>query len=207
VEGAIEWLNQYLARRVGDTVTTEVELKELLSDPEVERTYDIMLRHFQRPDIYDVYQLHFYETWDLLPTLIRWISDRMAEYGAAKPIEAWEIGYADVDPARYDPEVHGRDVVKVLVAALGEGVTRVYYLPYLSHRPRQGLDEVWWGLVDAESRPRPAYYSYIQTAAALGGYTTATRLQAGPEEWVYQFDDLTVRWTRDGNALFDRSGQ
>ncbi|RMG55477.1 MAG: hypothetical protein D6723_02690 [Acidobacteria bacterium] len=205
VSGAIDWLNRYFAHRTSVRIETEQELRRILFAPEAERTYDIMMRHFQNPALYDAYQLHFYEPWDLLPEVFRWIRARMAEHGEIKPIEVWEIGYAFVDDRHYDEEIHGRDTVKLLVTALGEGARNVFYLPFTSARARQGRVETVRGLVDADGHRRPAYFSYQKTAAALEGFASARRISGGPEEWAYQFDDVLVRWTRDGEAVFERT--
>jgi hypothetical protein len=201
--GAIEWLNRFYSRRTDQKAENEEDLRLTIYSKDYRDRYVTMLRHFQRPDLYDIYQLHFYESWDLLPELLEWIRARMAESGALKPIEAWEIGYVEENAARYDEAKHGRDTAKLLATALGEGVTGVYYLPYLSSRAREGLPEKWWGLVEADSTSRPARDAYAQIAAALSQFDSAVRLRAGPDEWAYQFDGLILRWTRDGEVRFE----
>jgi len=204
LQGAIDWFNRYFRRRGRAPIRTEEQLREALSDPKAQSDYEILFHHLTRPDLYDAYQIHFYEPWELLPELLAWLRDRMREQGGGeKPIEAWELGYAWHDERSYDPERHGRDTTKLLVTALGEGVERVYYLPYASVRARQGRLETVRGLVDPDDRPRPAYYAYREAATRLAGFQEARRVQAGPDEWVYAFDGLLVRWTQDGEPIFE----
>jgi len=165
--GAMAWLNRYFVRRDPLHVTNENELKAALLTPEAQRIYDVMLDHFAHPTLYDAYQLHFYEPWDLLSDIFDWVRARMAEHGGVKPIEVWEIGYAWHDDPSYDPQRHGLDTAKLLVTALGEGASRVYYLPYASTRARNGRLETVRALVDAQGEPRPAFFSYRATVAQL----------------------------------------
>ncbi len=202
VAGAIEWLNRYTARRGFAPVKDEDELLALLNDPETQQALAAMDWHFHMQPRPDIYQLHFYEAWDLLMPVVDWIKARMRANGSRWPIEVWEIGYAWHDEATYDPAAHARDVPKLLLTALGEGAQQVYYLPYYSIRARQGKLETVRALVDVNWQPRPAYYSYRTTSQTVGDFTGATRLAAGPDEWVYRFDDLLARWTRDGEVEF-----
>ncbi len=204
VAGALDWLNRYVARRTEQQAQNEQDLRKVLYDEQTTRAYEIMLRHFQKAALYDVYQLHFYESWEMLPELMQWIKERMAENGGVKPIEVWEVGYAFANTARYDAQAHGRDTAKVLATALGEDAERVYYLPYYSARAKDGIDEMWWALVDLQYKARPAYDAYVKTAAALDGFAAAKQLRAGPTEWTYQFDNTIVRWSKQGEVSFEK---
>lgn len=200
--GAIEWLNRYLGRRFQPNVQDADGLRQWIYDPNAMEDYDIMMWHFQMQPRPDAYQLHFYEPWDLLPDLMAWIRDRMRDQGYEIPIEVWEIGYYWGDDATYDPAAHARDVPKLLLTALGEGATRADYLPYVSARLQQGRLETVRGLVDADLQPRPAYDAYRRTAQTIGTFVTAERLSAGPDVWLYRFDDVLARWTRDEEVEF-----
>ena len=200
--GAIEWLNRYLDRRFHPNVQDEDSLRQWIYDPSAMEDYEIMMWHFQMQPRPDAYQLHFYEPWELLPALMSWIRDQMHDQGYEIPIAVWEIGYYWGDDATYDPAAHARDVPKLLLAALGEGAQQVYYLPYYSIRARQGKLETVRALVDVNWQPRPAYHAYRTTAQTVGDFTAATRLSAGPDVWLYRFDDVLARWTRDGEVEF-----
>ncbi len=203
LNGAITWLNHYLARRGAPHVQTEEELRTWLDDPRARSDYDIMMWHFQMHPRPDAYQLHFYEAWDLLPPLLEWIRARMDD--PERPIEVWEIGYYWGDDASYDRDAQAREVAKLLLTALGEGANRVYYLPYRSLRAAHGKLETVRGLVDGDDSPRPALAAYRTAVEQVGNFTTAARLSAGPEVWAYRFDDKVARWTQEGDVTYERS--
>jgi len=202
VAGAIEWLNRYLERRGFPQVESEEALTALLDQPEVQAALHVMDEHFQLQPRPDLYQLHYYEAWDLLPTVMDWIKAQMRAQGGEWPIEAWEIGYAWHDDKTCNPNVHARDLPKLLIVALGEGAERVYYLPYFSTRAYQGKMETVRALVDLDYRPRPAYFAFQQVAATLDDYAHAERVSAGLAEWCYRFDDLLACWTREGEVYY-----
>ncbi len=199
---ALQWYNRYISRRDFPPLASEDELLDMLASPEVQDDLTVMDWHFQMQPRPDIYQLHFYEAWDMLPPVMDWIKLQMAAHGGQLPIEAWEIGYAWHDDASYDPQAHARDVPKLLLSALGEGADRVYYLPYYSTRAYQGRLETVRALVDVNYQPRPAYGSYRQTALRIANFASATRMQAGPTLWQYRFDDTVVQWTADGDVVY-----
>ncbi len=204
LEGAITWLNRYLERRANPRVQSEEELKAWIYEADAQHDYEIMMWQFRAQPRPDVYQLHFYEAWDLLPEVMAWIRERMHDEGYEIPIEVWEIGYYWADDASYREDVHGLDVAKLLLTALGEGAPRVYYLPYRSLRAAQGKLETVRGLVNVDWSPRPAHAAYRRVVTTVGDFASADRLQAGPDRWCYYFDRLLACWTQDSNVVFSR---
>ncbi len=209
VAAAIDWLTRYFAQRgagylqsAGFSIpTNEQELVALPYSPEADNVWNIMMQHFLYLDSVDVYQLHYYESWTLLPEVLDWIRARMGETGIVKPIEAWELGYAFYDQALYDADAHGRDVLKLIATAYGEGLRRVHYLPYLNVGVAQGKPETHWGLVDSNDNGRPALMSFQNAITYSSGVSSATRIYPGIGEWGYRFDGLEITWTEQGDPV------
>lgn len=211
VQEAIAFYNRYYAhRRVGNfyrLISTEAELRSEIYSNAARRNYDFVKGHFHDGSIFDVYQLHFYEEWDLLPELIAWVKDQMRANGYEKPIEAWEIGYAWWDEATYDTTDHANDTVKVMVTALGEGARRVIYLSYRGQiKTEQGISvESARGLLDPQGNPRPVKAAYATTTRKLTGFTTVERLDLGQGVWAYKFTkpagSVYVLWSEVGATV------
>ncbi|NOX63246.1 MAG: hypothetical protein GXP42_15070, partial [Chloroflexi bacterium] len=202
-EAAIKWFNRYVERRGLGEITSVDELDALLKSPEVQYDLSVMKWVFQMQPRPDIYQLHYYEAWDLLAPVMDWIKMQMQAQGGERPIEAWEIGYAWHNDKTYDPAAHATDVPKLLLTALGEGAQQVYYLPYRSLRAAHGKLETVRGLVNPDWTPRPAHAAYRDVALTVGRFTRAERIAAGPQEWIYRFDHLIARWTREGQVRFE----
>ncbi len=121
--------------------------------------------------------------------------------------EAWELGYARYDepaavpPHGYDEAAHARDVAKLLATAAGEGISRMYYLPYWSNDVAHGKEEVRWALVASDYTPRQALSAFQSVAGVTTGRRHARRLDLGAGQWGYDFDGLDVTWTGSGDVV------
>lgn len=185
---AISFCNDYTAHRGRECPVTEDELKSLINTQSNIRLYEFVTTHLKEDSsYYDIYQLHFYEEWNLLPDVIDWIKAQMAKNKFDKTIEAWEIGYAwQIDG--YDNIDHAQDLIRVMVVALGAGVERVNYLPYLPVTS----EEIWKGLYDPAGKPRPALSSYKTLIKEIGSSTSVDVLSfVNTDIYGYKFNALS----------------
>lgn len=184
---ALRFFNEYYKRR-GLSVSSEQELKEVIYAEDAETVYTIMMDHFTNP-YYDVYQLHYYEDYQLLDEVIQFIKKHVPE---EKPIFAVEMGYACVDDGSYNTTDHGEDTVKLMVSLLAEGIFVQIYLPLID------LDEdgreVWRGLVSPDKEKRPALYGYHTVTALLAGKEFTQPLES--EGVLYEFENVVVAWSQ-----------
>jgi hypothetical protein len=122
--------------------------------------FDLVRRH-----VIDAYQLHFYESPQLLAEVLSYIRDGI---GASAPIEAWEVGAAW--PGRsYDEAQHGAETAKLLAVLLAGGVRRVIYLPAVYTVGGRIPQEVFRGLYAVGGHPRPAAVAYADMVRATAG--------------------------------------
>jgi hypothetical protein len=188
--GALEWLQTFSQRRVEGggyrfgSAGTPDELRSLLSTPDARRSLDALDAIFalHAANLFDIYQLHWYDAWALVPAGLAWIREHIPE---ERPIEAWEAGVA-WPGSGYDPSEHAHDTARLVAVLLGGGVERVVYLPvFQTAGSRLQPVEIWRGLYEPDARPRPA--------AAV--FETLTRLTAGGD---VVFAPLSVAVTEPG---------
>lgn len=156
LKDAISFCKRYVAHRGISCPETKEQFKS--SFQKYQKLYDFVKRHIkENGPYYDIYQLHFYEEWDLLPYVVSWIKRQMANNNYQKPIEGWEIGYA-WQIGKFDTIDHAQDLIRVISIAFQEGIERINYLPYqaVSHADK----EIWRGLYDPNGNQRPALHSY-----------------------------------------------
>jgi hypothetical protein len=174
--GALEWFEEFSDRRSTGggyrfgVASTSDELSALLAAPDAVRSLDALdaIVALHAENLFDVYQLHWYDPWALLTAGLDWIRDRLPP---GRSIEAWEVGVA-WPGAGYDPDEHALDTARLVAVLLANGVPRVIYLPvFQTEGSRLQPVEIWRGLYEPDARPRPAAVVY----------ETLTRLTAGAD--------------------------
>ncbi len=184
----------------GEPIVVEegADLEILARHPEAARVLEWMPLLFAHHQYYDVVQLHYFAPWQQIPEVMAWVENHLAEAGSAsKPIEFWEFGYGWDDMASYDPAAHGREEVKYLATAIGEGALRVLSWQFTDYAAPMGHP----GLVTAEG-PRPAATSFKLTAGKLNGTVASARLEMGEGVWGYRFElntgaEVYVLWSEE----------
>ncbi|GAA0398395.1 hypothetical protein Acor_34370 [Acrocarpospora corrugata] len=149
--------------------------------------------------VFDVYQLHYYDPWSLLPEILDYIEHDLAD---TVRVEAWEVGtfWPGED---YDEDTHGAETAKLVVTLLAAGVRRIVYLP-LYYRPGTiAPRETWRGLYGADDRPRPAktVFDQLRQRASGGGWLPLVR--RGVSGGAVDLGDRTafVVWSADGAVV------
>ncbi|KYK37738.1 MAG: prolyl oligopeptidase family serine peptidase [Theionarchaea archaeon] len=186
VEEAITFFNEYYKRRE-IAISSEAELQEAVYSEDAQRTYTMMMDHFENL-YYDVYQLHYYEEYRLLDDVIHFIKDHLKK---ERQIFAVEMGYAYRDDTTYEEQTHAEDMVKLMVSLRAEAISVQIYLPLID-LDADGAEQ-WRGLVSPERERRPALTSYMVTARLL---KDKEFIKKGESDIVwYEFQDVSVLWS------------
>ena len=147
--------------------------------------------------VIDAYQLHFYEPWGNVPTLLAFLHTRLP---ATFPIESWETGI--FWPSGDEQAVPG-ETVKLVSLLLAGGVRRVIWLP-AAHDPNGRRDEEYrFGLFDSTGTPRPAATLFRDLAVGAAGAAVRGVAGGGMGGVVLSRDARTVMavWSdRPGHA-------
>lgn len=191
-EEALEFYNQYYTSRER-AVTDVQELKNVVYSAESERVYAIMMDHFKNT-YYDIYQLHYYEDYTLVTSVLQFIRDNLPE---EKPIFAVEMGYAYTDDETYNEKIHAGNTVKLMVSLLAENVSVLIYLPLIDINTDD--PEVWRGLVSPKREKRPALFGYSITARILGDKEFTEKSHGDITQ--YEFENVTVMWSNTENEI------
>lgn len=121
-----------------------------------------------RRHVFDVRQLHFYESVAILPEVLTYLR---ATTPASRPIQAWELG-------RHSTSLHGdipAQVVKEVCLTLAAGVEEVDWLPMVEPPGGDGQN---YALLDRYGAVSAAGRVYLQLAklVARASYIRAVRL-------------------------------
>jgi hypothetical protein len=168
---AVAAYQRYYAHRGSQYPRVEnvAELRSVLGRDLVRRglSYLAATQRLAREKAFDVYQLHFYESWDNVPALLDYLR---ATFPATLPIEAWEVGMFQhgAFDQQGDQQQRAGEAAKVVSLLLAGGARRVVWLPVAA---ADGANELRFGLVDAGGSVRPAGEVVKRLAAASEGAT------------------------------------
>ncbi len=168
---ALEFYRDYYSRRfarskfVFPDVQSVDELRAVLGGASAIRAVEFSTATIELANQYDVYQLHYYEGWDLLPTVMDYLHQRLP---VGHTIEAWEMGVAW--PGQdYEEVAAATETAKLYATALSSGIRRLVYLPAAYTPGTDNQDEIWRGLWLENGKPRAAAGVYRQLAQATSG--------------------------------------
>jgi hypothetical protein len=174
VDEAIAAYDRYYERRFArreedfPRADDEGQLRDALATEQSARNRSFAEATFRlaRDGVIDAFQLHFYERWDNVPGLMAYLDSALPD---GMPIEVWEAGLFWPDFDGNDELVAG-ETARLVYLLLAHGATRVVYLPLKSNTANTE-DEVRFGLIDAEYRPRAGYETVARLAefARQGG--------------------------------------
>jgi hypothetical protein len=163
-----------------------------------------MDRRLLQEGVFDVRQVHFYETWVNVPVLMAWLS---TQDPPRTPVEVWEVGQYWIDSTATD-QSRAEEAVKTLVLFLGSGARRVVWLP-LSYNPDgRNADEPRYGLVDPNGTVRPAGAAVADLTALARGADVTPVSRSGVQGVILTRGDVSslILWTISGSHTFDLSG-
>lgn len=128
---------------------------------------------------YDIIDLHSYtESYEeMLPSI-----ETIKKLAPDKELWSMESGGPFY---RYSPEKHSDDIVKRYVAALAQGVTKLFWSSY---NPTMGWSKNFTNLslIDDRGRDKAAYFTYRFLAGNMAGFRSSSRVPSGPGVEAYE---------------------
>lgn len=204
---AVTAYQTYYERRFGtrggeaaiNQVSTAAELRTELSRPGPTRSIAFMdaLNSLFAEGVFQTRQVHFYETWQALPTTLAYIR---AKTPSAVPLEIWELGIWDDDRSIPEDE-RTAEVVKATVIALAAGVKKVLWLPLLDN-PSGRLGATLYGLVapSGDARGSSNAFSLLSQAAFEQAPVTAVTRRGLAGAIFTSGKPTLVTWATDGQV-------
>jgi hypothetical protein len=184
---AVAAYQRYYTRRGSQyrPVRTVEDLRPVLQRTLVRRGLEYLAatQRLAREQVFDVYQLHFYEPWDNVPALLDYLRQTLP---SGLPVEASEVGMfwrGGPDQQRNDQRLRASEAVKVVSLLLAGGVRRVTWLPTGAHDEGDDEGELHFGLLNGNGDVRPAGQAVRRLAASAAG-TTWTGVASGPARGV-----------------------
>jgi hypothetical protein len=161
--------------------------------------YLAAVRDLAQRRVVDVYQLHFYEKWTNVSTLLEYLR---AHLPAGMPIEAWEVGMFQRGNDAGDRE-RAAEVAKVVAQLLVGGVRRVIWLPLAFDPDGGNSDEPRYGLLHPDGAVRPAGAVFGALAESTHGASVrAVQVgEAGGVGFERQGSTTLVLWSKRGVEL------
>ncbi len=208
---ALAVYNAYFARRTlsRDQLPLAASLpalRTIMADPKATSAmaWLEMDRRLLQQGVFDVRQVHFYETWVNVPVLMAWLSTQDPPH---TPVEVWEVGQYWIDSTATD-QSRAEEAVKTLVLFLASGARRVVWLP-LSYNPDgRNADEPRYGLVNPDGTVRPAGAAVADLTALARGAAVTPVTRSGVQGVILTRGDVSslILWTIGGSSTFDPSG-
>ena len=211
---ALDFYSTYYGRRQSGQISrfppaADVSaLRVVLSSDAAVRAQEAfrIARELARDGTIDVFQLHYYETAELIPTVLQWLRDELPR---DFPIEAWETGVAWPGEG-YDPEIHAQETARLLAGLLDEGAAPALYLP-VAYTPGPGKRQVFRGLIEPDGTDLPAADAYRTVRELVEGDwepldiaglrgIAAEQPDGGTRALVWT-DDPTDRWPVNDDQL------
>jgi hypothetical protein len=172
---AVSSYQRYYARRPTSSyrpVSSADELRSVLASDTARRSLDFIAasQRLAAGHVVDVYQLHFYESWQNVPALLDYLR---ASLPPSFPVQAWEVGmFWPGGPD--DSRLRAAEVTKAAALLLGSGVRPVIWLPL-----SPGPGDIRYSLLNDDGSVRPTGIAVQQLAAAATGATAQVVDAAG----------------------------
>lgn len=162
----------------------------------------------------DVFQLHHYFGASVVPALLKWVREQMAEHGVVRPVVAAEVGYKTpmrdgkswdgrpmnvADMEAYSEKDHGNAVAKTIASLAGLGVEDILYWQIRFHNsrsPTASLYPATESKLDFREVYPASVYKYV--VHELSGAESVSSVVQDADFIEYRFgrdDELSVVWT------------
>lgn len=210
-EEAVAAYNAYFARRTlsRDQLPLAASLAELRTIMASQKATSALAwletdRRLLQQGVFDVRQVHFYETWVNVPLLMAWLKTQDPPH---TPEEVWEVGQYWIDSTATD-QSRAEEAIKTIVLFLASGARRVVWLP-LSYNPDgRNADEPRYGLVNPDGTVRPAGAAVADLVALARGATVTPVTRSGVQGVILTRGDVSslILWTISGSHTIDPVG-
>lgn len=193
------------------SISSEAELRDFLAGAQQQRdlAYLAAEERLLADRTFDVRQVHFYDAWESVPTLMAYLR---ATTPAGVPVEVWEAGqYGQRDSS--DPRVRADQVVKAVALLLAGGARRVVWLPVTADPRFTGAGkgrEQYYGLLRPGGGSRPAAMGFKQLVRWCAGASGAPVAVSGDGVHGVAFPHkgatALVVWADEGTAPVPTGG-
>lgn len=167
---------------------------------------------------FDVVDFHANHSWQGIPDTVDFLKKEMNRLGYQKPIWAGDMLNAPLITHMYEnsPELIQKlaqndattiqwfrteqqsHAMKKIVAALGNGVEKVFLEPVTDVETETRPSWHYMGILDKKATPRPVYRTYALLIEKLSGFTFAKEIPAIAELHHYEFmvneKPISVMW-------------
>ena len=203
-EAAVSTYQRFYERRQEGGVSRWPEISDsstlgaLLADTAAQRSMqaaEVEIR-LTTEGVFDAYQLHYYESVEVLPGLLEWLRGRLGQ----APIEAWEYGAAWPGEG-YSATAHSEELLRGTAILLAAGVDRVVYLP-LAWTP-SSKQQVFRGLIQPDGTLLPPGQTWLllsQLVPDLGPPRGITGALTGVS-WPRGSGSAAIVWSSDGTEV------
>lgn len=207
---AVQAYQRYYQRRFASRakdyppVSTVEELRAVLQGEQARRNLDMLAATDQlaAQHVVDVYQLHFYESWDSVPDLLAYLH---AVLPKGFPVQAWEVGQFWVGGSGDAAERAG-EVTKTVAQMLAGGVHPVIWLPLSGNGGSDTSGEKRYGLLDADGTVRQSGQALRQLAQVTAHASSWQAVDtAGAQGIAFAGAETStlVVWSNQGQATLN----
>jgi len=202
-EQALQVYNTYFAYRTNrrdklPTVSTLPDLMQVMGSAYVTSALKVVatVQNLMANGVFDVRQVHFYESWVNVPALLAWLR---ATDPPHTPIEAWETGQYQLDSSASDQE-RALEAAKTVALMLAGGARRVVWLPLAYSPTGRHSNEPRYGLLDPDGTARPAGVMVADLVALSRGAIVMPVTTPGLQGVIFTRGDVStlVVWSVDG---------
>ena len=186
---------------------------------------------------FDVADVHLYEEkTSFIEGKVKWLRDKMMEYGYQKPIWSMEAGgpfklsqeeidcildplcegpkNGDYSFGPYTDKENAEFVLKLFTLAFGSQMDRFTF-------SASACEKLYWdgpfnhmGLISGDEDPikKPSFYTYKLMTSKLRNFGFVEKLDYGPDNYIFKFDfeegnHVFVMWSdKEGGDVIDLSG-
>ncbi|MEA2669721.1 MAG: hypothetical protein QOJ33_2655, partial [Chloroflexota bacterium] len=171
-EQALAYFDNYFSRRfgganhqgakpatVGDLVTALNVKRATLAQEWMQVEVSTFSKHLA-----DIYQLHFYEPYEVLPQVINYIRSKV---GSDVPIDAWETGFSWSSTQGYTPDALANELPTLYTTMFNSGVRYAVYLEAVDLPPTTNEADRPRGLISLSGQYYPGAAAFMTLAQTI----------------------------------------
>jgi len=203
VQAYQRYYQRRFAKRARDypQVQSAQELRSALQGQQARRNLDMLAATDQlaAQHVVDVYQLHFYESWDSVPALLEYLHAVLPQ---GFPIQGWEVGQFWIGGSS-DPQQRAGEVTKTVTQLLAGGLHPVIWLPLSGNGGADTQGEKRYGLVDTGGTVRQSGQALAQLAQVTAHASSWQTVDTGNVQGVAfnaAASSTLVVWSNQGAA-------
>lgn len=155
---------------------------------------------------YDVIDLHLYDSYNDVPTKIKWFIDN----GYNKPLIATELSGPDINSVITDREERkSKELVKRFAIGLYGGLQRISLFSFIDLPGESAQRFKNQGLLnketlsDTNNYPQPAYYTYKMLIDKISGFSSVEKISDGKYKFTVNGKPVFILWSDSGVATAD----